>query len=521
MQKKNAKTSKIKNHDNNKDSELKNSNSKPIIKDKMLRLFITIFLFILGFILIYFLYTISFIGVILQWASAIIFLVLIGILIRAVNGFQGSNGLYLLSTKNGLNIIDEISKKGKNFWKHMSIWGVVLGFGLLSYPLLKGKIGKYEYIFGILSLIFILLVVLPNTAVGIQFINLPQLHSANISANTSQINTPNHTYLMISIISLIIGVVFGLSGYIMFLLIYLTAIDSAALISFLATVSAGKSQPQILQNIVPGVAPVIPGIDVPLFAGLISLIILLIIHEFSHGILSRIENIKLKSIGLLIFGVIPIGAFVEPNEKEVSKLNNIKQTRIFAAGSAINLLASILFFAIMLFMIYFIIPGLYSNGVFITGVINGLPAANVLKSGTQILYWNNVKIANLSSFNIAAANDTPGKMINVVTTTGSYSLKAVSVDNSTKGYIGVEIGNELKSGFAVQLLYFIYTIVVLSFIFNISVGIINLLPLPFFDGWRIYKINIKNKNIINAFAIFVSIIFIINVIFLLISSSVV
>ncbi|MGC8648632.1 MAG: site-2 protease family protein [Candidatus Micrarchaeia archaeon] len=504
----------------------KNENPKPFIKSKPLRIIFTFLLFILGFTIIYISYIAVLIGPLLQWTFALVSLLLIGIIIRVINGFQGSSGLYLLSTKKGLSIIDSISKKGQWFWKHLPIWGIMLGFGLLSYPLLKGKISKYDYIFGIISLIFILLIVLPSTAEGIQFINLPQLQSSNISANLSNTSSGASTSsnnilniaLILPIISLAIGIIFGLTGYIMFLLVYLTAIDFVALGNAL-TVTAPVAKTQMLQSIVPGLAPVIPGIDTPLLAGLVSLIILLIIHEFSHGILSRIEKVKLKSLGLVIFGVIPIGAFVEPDEKEVLKLKSMKQTRIFAAGSAINLLASILFFALMILMLYFVMPNIYSNAVFIQSIIPNTPAYNVLKPGMQILAWNNVPIKNISSFAIAAANDLPGKQITVLTNKGTYSFNAISIDNSTKGYIGITIGNRIKTGFSSQLLYFIFTTIVLSFIFNLSIGIINLLPLPFFDGWRIYKTNIKNKNIINAFVAFVSIIFLINVLFLIISVS--
>jgi membrane-associated protease RseP (regulator of RpoE activity) len=500
----------------------KNENTKPLIKNKSLRIIFTFLLFILGFVIIYISYLAVFIGALLQWSFVLISLLIIGIAIRVINGFQGSSGLYLISTKKGLSIIDSISKRGRWFWKHLPIWGIMLGFGLLSYPLLKGKISKYDYIFGIISLIFILLIVLPSTAEGIQFINLPQLQSSNISStsinNSTTTNNILNIALILPIISLIIGIIFGLTGYIMFLLVYLTAFDFIALSNAL-TVTAPVAKTQMLQSIVPGLAPVIPGIDTPLLAGIISLIILLIIHEFSHGILSRIEKVRLKSLGLVIFGVIPIGAFVEPNEKEVLKLKSIKQTRIFAAGSAINLFASIIFFVLMILMLYFVIPNIYSNAVFIQATIPNTPAYNVLKPNMQILAWNNVPIKNISSFTIAAANDLPGKKITVLTNNGTYSFNAISINNSTKGYIGITIENKIKTNFSSQLLYFIFTVVVLSFIFNLSLGIINLLPLPLFDGWRIYKTNIKNKNIINVFVAFVSIIFLINVLFLIISVS--
>ena len=66
----------------------------------------------------------------------------------------------------------------------------------------------------------------------------------------------------------------------------------------------------------PTVSLVVPGVEVPgspifipLLAGLIAIATVLIVHEFSHGILSRVEKININSIGLLLFAIIP-GAFV-------------------------------------------------------------------------------------------------------------------------------------------------------------------------------------------------------------------
>ena len=48
---------------------------------------------------------------------------------------------------------------------------------------------------------------------------------------------------------------------------------------------------------------------------------MIIIHEFSHGILARVENVKINSIGLLLFAIIP-GAFVEPDEEKLNICQN-------------------------------------------------------------------------------------------------------------------------------------------------------------------------------------------------------
>lgn len=62
----------------------------------------------------------------------------------------------------------------------------------------------------------------------------------------------------------------------------------------------------------------IPGVNefIPFTWGLIALVVTLVVHEFSHAILCRVENIRVKSMGILL-ALIPIGGFAEPDEKEL------------------------------------------------------------------------------------------------------------------------------------------------------------------------------------------------------------
>ena len=89
----------------------------------------------------------------------------------------------------------------------------------------------------------------------------------------------------------------------------------------------------------PTVAIVLPGVDIPgspifipLGYGIIALAILMVVHEFGHGIISRVEGVKIKSIGVLMLAILP-GAFVEPDEEDVEKSSRISKLRIYAAGS--------------------------------------------------------------------------------------------------------------------------------------------------------------------------------------------
>ncbi|WP_440952261.1 site-2 protease family protein [Methanococcoides sp. FTZ1] len=62
----------------------------------------------------------------------------------------------------------------------------------------------------------------------------------------------------------------------------------------------------------------IPGINefIPLSWGVIALLVTLVVHEFSHAILCKVEGIRVKSMGILL-AIVPIGGFAEPDEEEL------------------------------------------------------------------------------------------------------------------------------------------------------------------------------------------------------------
>ncbi|MEM3572181.1 MAG: hypothetical protein QW530_00430, partial [Candidatus Micrarchaeaceae archaeon] len=68
--------------------------------------------------------------------------------------------------------------------------------------------------------------------------------------------------------------------------------------------------------------------------------------------------------------------------------------------------------------------------------------------------------------------------------------------------IGVYVTQESvpKSGILSGAANFLYMIFALSFLLNFLVGVVNLLPIPGFDGWRIYQLNI-GKRALNLLAI--------------------
>ncbi len=89
---------------------------------------------------------------------------------------------------------------------------------------------------------------------------------------------------------------------------------------------------------------VLPGVNpyIPLVFGLIGLIVAVVAHELSHGIMARAMDFSVRSLGL-IFILIPIGAFMEPAEKEVENGPRLARMRMFAAGPLMNFFLAFLF----------------------------------------------------------------------------------------------------------------------------------------------------------------------------------
>lgn len=62
----------------------------------------------------------------------------------------------------------------------------------------------------------------------------------------------------------------------------------------------------------------IPGLNqfIPFWWGWVALIIAMVVHEFAHAIMAKVESIKVTSLGLILVPI-PIGAFAEIDEEEL------------------------------------------------------------------------------------------------------------------------------------------------------------------------------------------------------------
>jgi len=264
------------------------------------------------------------------------------------------------------------------------------------------------------------------------------------------------------------------------------------------------------------VVPVLPfklkgAFFVPFFYWIISIFIIAIVHEFSHGIFARLYNLRIKSSGFAFLAVLlPVlpAAFVEPDEKQLKKAPLKQQLGIYAAGPFSNILLAFVVLAISLLIIPPITNALVNyNGVEITGFITindtQYPAELAgIQEGDIITSINQVPTDTIQDFTSFMESTSPGETAVLQTDTKAYVINlAQHPEDSDKSYLGVyvsqssEIKPVLKQKFMfipdvilwfLGLLYWLYLL-------NLGIGLFNLVPIGPIDGGRMLKAVLEKK----------------------------
>jgi membrane-associated protease RseP (regulator of RpoE activity) len=163
----------------------------------------------------------------------------------------------------------------------------------------------------------------------------------------------------------------------------------------------------------PGINPILP--MEYFFYIILAFIVAIIVHEFSHGILSFASKIKVKSMGL-VYIIIPFGAFVEPDEKQLKNTKISKRMRVFAAGPLGNFVVVLI--CILLISLIFVSSVQPSSGLTVFNVYKDSPFDDAgIKKGAIITQVNEFDLTNNESnaegvlfyrniINQTSANDT-------------------------------------------------------------------------------------------------------------------
>jgi len=254
--------------------------------------------------------------------------------------------------------------------------------------------------------------------------------------------------------------------------------------------------------VLPGVK--VPGspIFIPLISGWIALFLVILVHEFSHGIVAIANKIKVKSSGIFFIGPF-MGAFVEPDEKQLRTKPDAIQYSVFAAGPFSNMILALLIAFTLLFLINPTLEKMTEPiGFSINEVKPGTPAEiEGLKPSMIFNKLNGEPITGYEPFMEIMNKTKPNQIITLSTKQQTFTITTTQhPENQEKGYLGIAgIKNEfsLKQNF--QNMKPIYNILLLLtelfglvFLLSLGIGIANLLPLGIADGGRMLQISLQN-----------------------------
>ncbi|MBI5803408.1 site-2 protease family protein [Candidatus Pacearchaeota archaeon] len=197
------------------------------------------------------------------------------------------------------------------------------------------------------------------------------------------------------------------------------------------------TMPEIVQIIrAPPIAPIIPyfpelfglgDLFPPFYAiyFIVSILIVATVHEFSHGIFARRWNVKIKTTGFAFFRYFPalFGAFVEQDDRQMTKKSKFEQLSILSAGVFANIVTAIIFFFVITSFFY----------------LAFVPAGVTFNTYT----YSYVPVADISSVNgIALDNPSYENILNLTNEEGFNKIKANSIDYvTTKKFIQKNEGN--------------------------------------------------------------------------------
>jgi membrane-associated protease RseP (regulator of RpoE activity) len=279
---------------------------------------------------------------------------------------------------------------------------------------------------------------------------------------------------------------------------------------------------------VAGASPIIPGLPVaglgivfPLIIGWISLFIIMIVHEFSHGVIARAHKIRVKSSGLAFIGPIP-GAFVEIDEKQLAKMPHRVQHSVFAAGPFSNIVLYFVCIVMLIGVVQVIDYTTVGNGVIISPIQNqSFPAYNSgLPENTVITSLNNQKITTVESLEAAIDNLTVGQSVVLESESGkTFEFNTIKNPDKASAYLGILLMGENRTPRVLyNILSWIFELLWWTQLISFAVGLVNLFPIFITDGARMLKLNCdfvykKNKkkaeNLWKNLSIFALILFLI------------
>lgn len=242
---------------------------------------------------------------------------------------------------------------------------------------------------------------------------------------------------------------------------------------------------------------------------LLTIPIVLVMHEGAHGIVAALERIRIKNGGFAVF-IAMFAGFVEPDEEEFNRARKISRLRVIGAGATSNVLFAAALGAILLTNPVFalvlpepILGTFYESpeGVMVLSVMEGMGAESAgMMAGDIITGVGDIEILRPEHFvdlgleigdtvpisvlrdgipvefvvNIMESPEEPGRGLIGIMRDNSFSYKPV--------LNFIEWGDPNVSLFLLWL-----------WMISFFIGIINMLPLPILDGGKFIQTIIEGR----------------------------
>jgi len=231
---------------------------------------------------------------------------------------------------------------------------------------------------------------------------------------------------------------------------------------------------------------------------LLSIPIVLVVHEGAHGIVAALEKIKIKTGGFAIF-IAMFAGFVEPDEEEFNKAKKISKLRVIGAGATANVIFALVLGAILLtnpiFALIMPEPLLSSfyelpQGVLILSIIEDSGAEKSgLLANDIITSINGIQILSPIDFPSLSPGDTAQVSVLRDGQKMDFSVEIIpSPEDPERGLIGIMRDNSLAYKPVMNFIEWsdpnISMFLLWLWMISFFIGIINMLPLPILDGGK-------------------------------------
>ncbi len=233
-------------------------------------------------------------------------------------------------------------------------------------------------------------------------------------------------------------------------MLFLTPVAGAIALYFIIQLVAlylspvGPQLASTVRTISPLANFLLPGINpyLPLSVWL-AVIVAVVIHEAAHGIIARSLGFPIKSAGVLLLLFLPIGAFVEVDDKKLKESRSRDSLRVLGAGAGINFIVGIACLLLLILTVSAMVPAV--RGAAIVGVVPDSPTLHSpayvagIQPGDFVLAINNKPVTDLGILH--NGNFSVGEQVNVTIWRGGQtktlgivlSNYTVTLVNNTSG----------------------------------------------------------------------------------------